>query len=123
MGCDSRVQPFILPTEAEWEFAAKDENTEFSGNSGERTHPVGTKAPNALGLYDMSGNVWEWCWDWYGTYPSGAQTDPRGASSGSDRVLRGGRWFDSAAYVRSAHRYHSAPSSRGSDVGFRVVRN
>jgi formylglycine-generating enzyme required for sulfatase activity len=137
---DWTANGYRLPTEAEWEFAAKDENnvfviTEFSGsnnidvvawfsgNSGERTHPVGTKAPNTLGLYDMSGNVWEWCWDWYGTYPSGARTDPRGASAGFRRVIRGGSWYDSAANARSANRDFSAPFFRRSNVGFRLVRN
>jgi formylglycine-generating enzyme len=131
---------YRLPTEAEWEYAAKGGNKdymvfEYSGsnsagavawydeNSGGNTHPVGMKASNSLGLYNMSGNVWEWCWDWYGSYVNGAQTDPRGASSGSFRVLRGGRWYDGAQYLRSADRGGSTPSRRSSDIGFRLVRN
>jgi formylglycine-generating enzyme required for sulfatase activity len=84
---------------------------------------MGTKAPNSLGLYDMSGNVWEWCWDWYGNYASGPQTGPRGASSGSFRVLRGGCWLNSAQDVRSAHRAYGAPFFPNHRLGFRLVRN
>jgi formylglycine-generating enzyme required for sulfatase activity len=107
--CDWNANGYRLPTEAEWEFAAKGGTKEYltteysgsnsvdvvawySGNSGNSTHPVGTKAANSLGIYDMSGNVWEWCWDWYGGYSSGSQTDPRGAVSGAIRVFRGGSW-------------------------------
>jgi formylglycine-generating enzyme required for sulfatase activity len=137
--CDFNATGYRLPTEAEWEYAAKGGNKSFlsyeyaggngvdrvawySGNSGSRTHPVGTKEPNDLGLYDMSGNVWEWCWDWYGSYSSGSQTDPRGASSGTYRVLRGGSWHTDAARVRSAYRGRNAPSDRYYDLGFRLVR-
>jgi formylglycine-generating enzyme required for sulfatase activity len=130
---------YRLPTEAEWEYAARGGNGSpgnfiysgsnnadavawFSGNSGNRTHPVGTKAPNSLGLYDMSGNVWEWVWDLFGTYPSSAQTDPRGPATGSYRVLRGGFWNSAAAGVRSAYRGGIPPTDRGKNIGFRVVR-
>jgi formylglycine-generating enzyme required for sulfatase activity len=130
---------YRLPTEAEWEYAAKggDESPGdfiFSGgndqveaawysmNSGGRTHPVGTKASNGLELYDMSGNVWEWCWDWYGAYAARAQSDPTGASLGSRRVIRGGSWYDSAAYIRCANRNSCIPSDRNIGTGFRIVR-
>jgi formylglycine-generating enzyme required for sulfatase activity len=86
-----------------------------------RTTAVGSYAPNAWGLYDMHGNVWEWCQDWYGTYPTGSVTDPQGPSSGSDRVVRGGDWLDNAYYCRSARRLDSIPSNRASGAGFRVV--
>jgi len=92
-------------------------------NSGSTTHPVGKKPANHWGLYDMYGNVWEWCWDWYGSYPSGAQIDPVGAASGSYRVLRGGSWYYSVVFVRSASRIYNTPSIRFSSVGFRLVRN
>jgi formylglycine-generating enzyme len=128
---------YRLPTEAEWEYAARGGNQSrgytyagsntvgdvawYDDNSGGRTHPVGEKQANELGLYDMSGNVWEWCWDWYGSYSGGVQTNPTGPSSGSTRVLRGGRWYDSARYVRAANRSRYAPSDRGSNIGFRVL--
>ena len=130
---------YRLPTEAEWEYAAKGGNGSpgnytysgsnnagnvawYSSNSGDKTHHVGTKSPNGLGLYDMSGNVYEWCWDWHRTYTSEEQTDPMGASSGSYRVLRGGGWFDSAEGVRSASRDGSDPYGRYFIIGFRLVR-
>jgi formylglycine-generating enzyme required for sulfatase activity len=136
---------YRLPTEVEWEYAARGGNGSlgnytysgsndagsvawYSGNNGSRgsanygTKPVGTKAANGLGLYDMSGNVYEWCWDWYGSYASGAQTDPRGAASGSVRVLRGGSWVYDASLARSVGRNYSNPINRPYDVGFRLVR-
>ncbi|MHC6201933.1 formylglycine-generating enzyme family protein [Breznakiellaceae bacterium SP9] len=131
---------YRLPTEAEWEWAAKGGGKDFiirkysgsnnadtvawyDANSGGRTHEVGTKAPNRLGLYDMSGNVWEWCWDWFGNYPRRAQTDPLGAASGSLRVRRGGDWVLDAAFLRSAYRNSASPANRYEFVGFRVARS
>jgi len=127
---------YRLPTEAEWEYACRagtttayntgasisDNTGWYWDNSGKTTHPVGQKPANAWGLYDMHGNVDEWCWDWYGDYPSGAQTDPVGASSGSNRVWRGGSWNQSAQYVRSALRINLSPTLRINILGFRVLR-
>jgi formylglycine-generating enzyme required for sulfatase activity len=128
---------YRLPTEAEWEYACRaGSKTAFSfgesakslgdfawffENSGSQTHPVGEKKPNAWGLYDMHGNVWEWCSDWYGDYPKGAVSDPTGPREGSLRVGRGGSWDCGAADCRSASRIRSYPSGRGSDVGFRLA--
>ena len=78
-------------------------------------------APNAWGLYDMHGNVWEWCADWYGDYPSGSVTDPTGARAGVSRVLRGGSWYDYGRYCRSAYRVRSAPSDQFNRNGFRLL--
>jgi len=130
---------YRLPTEAQWEYAARGGNGSpgnytYSGsntvddvawyydNSGYMTHEVGKKAANGLDLYDMSGNVHEWCWDWYGSYTSGAQTDPVGASSGSHRVLRGGAWGYPAESTRSTYRGSYYPDYGGIDIGFRLVR-
>lgn len=129
-----RDHKYRLPTEAEWEYAARAGTTgDFYGSldsiawssssSANKTHPVGQKSPNAFGLYDMSGNVWEWCQDWYGAYPSSAQTDPTGAASGSYRVYRGGSWRSNADTLRSAFRFNRFPPSyRSDDMGFRLVR-
>ena len=92
-------------------------------NNNCRTHPVGGKPPNAWGLYDMHGNVWEWCQDWYGDYPSDAVTDPTGAAFGSLRVARGGGWDGFSDRCRSAFRFWDAPSYRSSFLGFRVLRS
>ncbi|MCL2806041.1 MAG: formylglycine-generating enzyme family protein [Treponema sp.] len=88
----------------------------------EFTTRVGSFPANAWGLHDMHGNVWEWCWDWYGDYPAGAQTNPTGAVSGEDRVLRGGSWLDDGRDLRSAYRSYGDPDGRDSYIGFRVVR-
>jgi len=126
---------YRLPTEAEWEYACRAGTTKAyntgadittsQANFGDwdgRTTPVNNYSPNSWGLYDKHGNVWEWCWDWYDIYASGAQTNPTGAVSGSKRILRGGCWFNSADYARSAYRYSENPYDSGADIGFRVVR-
>ena len=126
---------FDLPTEAQWEYACRAGTTTkyywgdamddayawYWDNSDSTTHPVGTRLPNAWGLYDMSGNVWEWCRDWYGTLAYGA--DPVGSASGSYRVLRGGRWNLNSSYCTSSSRGGLAPSPLWYDYnGFRLVR-
>jgi formylglycine-generating enzyme required for sulfatase activity len=129
---DTRYQ-YRLPTEAEWEYACRAGTTgDYAGslyemawygdNSGGKTHPVGEKKPNAWGLYDMHGNVWEWCADWYGNYQKGVVTDPRGPSTGSYRVYRGGGWGNPAAHCRSANRRSNSPGYRTYNLGFRLVR-
>lgn len=128
---------FRLPTEAEWEFACRGGNNscgyKYSGsnnlgsvawydeNSGGQTHRVATKAPNELGIYDMSGNVGEWCSDWYADYTSYSQTDPTGPQSGSYRVRRGGGWGSYAGHCRSSLRNFSTPAHRPSNFGLRLA--
>ena len=145
------VQPYLaatnmrLPTEAEWEYACRagtttafsngsnDDSTIGSiawwgsccgGNSGGETRPVGTKPGNALGLNDMLGNVWEWVSDWFANYPTDAQVDPLGPTSGQLKPLRGGSWADDTHYVHSSYRYEAAtPYNAYPQAGFRVARN
>ena len=94
-----------------------------SGTAGYGTHQKGLKAANALGIYDMSGNVWEWCYDWYSSVSTGEETDPLGSSSGSYRVFRGGSWYDYAYCASVCHRNYSTPSYRSFNLGFRLVRS
>jgi sulfatase modifying factor 1 len=139
---DWSAKGYRLPSEAEWEYAAKGGGASgtlavdavyagsanlndvawYSDNSGGTTHPVGQKRANALGLYDMSGNVIEWCWDIYGNYSGGSQLDPEGASSGGDRVDRGGSWVGGSRSLRSANRSHGGLGGGSDALGFRLVR-
>lgn len=129
---------YRLPTEAEWEYAArggqKNDGTKYSGsnlidyagwydrNSANSTHPVGTKNPNELGIYDMSGNVWEWCRDWYaGAYDRSQTDNPTGPVSGSGRVVRGGSWYNAASSCRVSGRSYNSPGYRFNNYGLRVV--
>ena len=136
---------YSLPTESQWEYAARggtltafysgaitntsctplDSNLNkigwYCGNAVSTTHPVAQMEPNTWGLYDMSGNVYEWCEDWYGPYSDGPVTDPTGAASGSYRVLRGGTWYYHASLARSAFRSYTAPENSYYDIGFRLV--
>jgi formylglycine-generating enzyme required for sulfatase activity len=146
--CSWSANGWRLPTEAEWEYACKagtttdfysgsltnvycsplDENLDkigwYCGNENTKTRDVGQKEPNAFGLYDMSGNVWEWCWDWYSSYSNTSVTDPTGASTGSRRVLRGGSWSNGAGSCRSSSRYgtYYLQFNSCSLYGFRISR-
>ena len=93
----------------------------YRENSGGETHPVGQKKSNGFGLYDMSGNVFEWVWDWYGDYSGGSQSDSTGASTGSGRVNRGGSWSRDPRHVRASYRCGYGPADRYNDFGFRLV--
>lgn len=128
---------YRLPTEAEWEYACRAGTTNLFSfgdseadaeayawtleNSDERTHPVGQKKPNPWGLFDMHGNVWEWCLDWYGDYPENPVTDPIGPAEGKAKVFRGGGWNHEAPFARSANRFTMSPSHGIHFVGFRLV--
>ncbi len=130
---------YRLPTEAEWEYACRagtttrwssgDEENNldrvawYAANSGGTTHPVAEKEPNAWSLYDMHGNVWEWCWDWYGAYPSEPVSAPRGSKEGAFRVVRSGSWYSQAELCRSAYRGVSVTERRSDFLGFRVARS
>ncbi len=123
---------YTLPTEAEWEYASRagsakpnagvlDAMAWFTLNSGNTTHSVGTKQPNAWGLCDMYGNVWEWCADWSGKYPGVAATDPTGPAAGTKRVARGGAWNSGRPRSRSATRLFDVPGTRSYSLGFRLA--
>jgi formylglycine-generating enzyme required for sulfatase activity len=128
---------YRLPTEAEWEYACRAGSTTryyfgdddavlggfawYGDNSNEQTHTVGQKKPNAWGLYDMHGNVWEWCQDWWWDYTSAMVSDPQGAGQGSHRVFRGGGWDFHARGCRSAFRFGGAPDERSDTLGFRLA--
>jgi formylglycine-generating enzyme required for sulfatase activity len=129
---------YRLPTEAQWEYACRAGTTTawycameselvnyawYSANSGSKTHGVGKRTENAWGLYDMNGNVMEWCWDWWASYSSGAETDPAGPAVGSNRMIRGGGWDYPAANLRSAFRYNFYPYIPSYYVGFRLIRS
>ncbi|MBI5549563.1 MAG: formylglycine-generating enzyme family protein, partial [Deltaproteobacteria bacterium] len=136
---------YRLPTEAEWEYAYRAGTTTafynggitatdcsmdaklnaigwYCGNAADTTHRVGQKAANGWGLFDMSGNVYEWCWDWYGSY-SGAVTDPAGPGSGASRVYRGGSWFNTAQNTRAAYRFNGPPDYPNVNLGLRLARS
>lgn len=126
--------PYRLPTEAEWEYAARAGTTGeryasdldaiawHGGDGDRRSHPVGEKTPNAFGLHDTLGNVWEWVQDWYGPYSEGRVTDPVGPSEGSYRVIRGGSWGIGGTDCKAAYRLPSSPGQRFSRLGFRLAR-
>jgi formylglycine-generating enzyme required for sulfatase activity len=127
---------YSLPTEARWEYSCRagsktrfsyGDNPDLLGNyawydinSGGKTHPVGMKKPNDWGLFDMHGNVWEWCIDWYGKYPDTPQKNPEGPKKGCRKILRGGSWYYSKHLCRSSYRYYNPPIYKFSNIGFRI---
>jgi formylglycine-generating enzyme required for sulfatase activity len=140
---DRDSKGFRLPTEAEWEYAARGgqdggeilekagyaggsaagDISWYSGNSSRRAQPVKGKNPNQLGIYDMSGNVWEWCWDWYDNYPADPVFDPLGPEKGRNRVFRGGAWVTPVNQLRVSFRVGNPPDSKANSVGFRIAQN
>ena len=144
---NSEANGYRLPTEAEWEYAARsgssgadpsvplakafysgspeaDKVAWYDKNSAKSSQPVGSKSPNELGLFDMSGNVWEWCWDWYAEYPRTEVSDPSGPDkSTGQKVMRGGAWFTPVNLLRVTYRYWNVPTFKVNSVGFRVARN
>lgn len=138
VSCNWTANGYRLPTEMEWMYAARGGNLShgynfsggnvigevawYMGNSGTSSHTVGTKDHNELGLHDLSGNVWEWCWDIYGDYPGGNQTNPKGATSGPDRTIRGGYFYSSSAYCTVESRYYSQATYSIFSIGLRVCR-
>lgn len=138
VGCNWHNNGYRLPTEAEWEYAMRggklSRNFEYSGsddinevawycdNSEWQAHPVGVKKPNELGLYDMSGNVYEWCWDIYGPYTIEEKTDPKGPGSGANRVFRGGSWSSKKDYCTVSNRYYNIATNHVFNIGLRLVR-
>lgn len=139
MNAKEKVKVYRLPTEAEWEYAARAGTTTrfhwgeqeqdagryawYGGNAGGQTHPVGQKQPNAWGLYDVAGNVWEWCQDWYDAkyYQHSPKSNPIGPDRGMDFVVRGGGWHNAAPLLRSAIRYHDTPNGRSLLTGVRIA--
>lgn len=139
VSCDFTKNGLRLPTEAEWEFAMRggnlsknytyagsdniDEVAWFIDNSDYTSHPVGEKKPNELGLYDMSGNVYEWCWDRFGTYTEEEKIDPKGSETGTNRVFRGGSWSSIKDYCTLANRYYNNAGKAVFNIGLRLARN